>query len=67
MFCGDLMPADNSRAPISSRWPSLWRALLLWGSATGIDDELDNTTRVLGRKLVAEAEEIPEGDRSPSD
>ena len=36
--------------------------LFAWGTATGIGDELDAAARTVGRQLLADAEELPDGD-----
>ncbi len=40
----------------------LTAALFTWGTATGIDDELDAVSRAVGLHLMAAAEDVPDGD-----
>ncbi len=37
-------------------------ALFVWGTATGIRDELDNAARAVGRQVLDNARELPEGE-----
>ena len=37
-------------------------AIFAWGTATGIRDELDNASRVVGRQLLDAARDVPDGD-----
>ncbi len=40
----------------------LTAGIFTWGTATGIDDELDAATRAVGVHLLAAADEVPDGD-----
>jgi len=40
----------------------LTAGLFTWGTATGIDDELNEATRAVGLHLMAEADRVPDGD-----
>ena len=40
----------------------LTAGIFTWGTATGIDDELDAATRAVGLHLLAAADEVPDGD-----
>lgn len=40
----------------------LTAGLFAWGTATGIDDELDAASRAVGQHLLAAAEDVPDGD-----
>jgi hypothetical protein len=40
----------------------LTAGVFAWGTATGIDDELDAASRAVGQHLLAAAEDVPDGD-----
>ena len=40
----------------------LTAGIFTWGTATGIDDELDAATRAVGLHLMATADQVPDGD-----
>ena len=40
----------------------LTAGLFTWGTAMGIDDELDTATRAVGQHLMAAADKVPDGD-----